>query len=537
MKYTTLALIVLVASACAGGGSSGADAVGGSSGADAVGGSSGADAVGGSSGADAVGGSSGADAQADAPMAPDAPPTGGPGYTRPPAGDPVSDEELSEVTALYLDLLEKTRYFAATAERVHGWPRSDPEGRYWYGTWWNGVTVTKTDGEVTYLHKESGSDNNGLRTGPILAAACYAHALWGDQEDLVRELLRGFNSWSMAWDRPGYETDGLLSRAAYPTSVTDTDHGGTIHIDYSLNRPGVELDEEDPPTYYIHNPESPHWGDLWVKNTRSKDDIGHMLQALAVLPACTAAPSAALAEDLALAAARYRAWCRKVEDDGYAIATLDADWTEYFPPNDLAVYDDTAADLECKGRLAIRLFGRDDPGDLDCGNGISILDEEWGLKNDFHQINRSHQEAAAAIAFLRGQPEIGDRMLDGLAWRLDRIMDAREADPEGYGGPHDQDLVELMVYSAAAGLPLTSREVRFVHDRIREAHASYTAEALLPGYDVLDPSTPDGTYPYNPGGAGFFWRDLGVPLGTCASPWANPASMPVFDCAQVKAAF
>ncbi len=460
--------------------------------------------------------------------------TSGPSFIRPEAGEPVPPEEITEVTALYLDLLAKTRYFDATAERVHGWPQSDPEGRYWYGTWWSGVTVTKEGGEITFLHGDQGADNNGMRTGPIFASACYAHALWGDREDLVRELLRGFNSWSMAWDRPGYDTDGILCRAAYPVSITDTDHGGTINIDYSLNRPGNALDEEHPPTYYVHNPDNPHWGDLWVKNTRSKDDIGHMLHGLAMLPACTTAPSDGLVEDLAMADERYRAWCRKVEDDGYAIATLDGDFNEYIPFGDLAFYDNTVADLECKSKLAIRLFGRDDAGDFDCGNGISILDEEWGLKNDFHQINRSHHEAAAAIAFLRGQREVGDAMLEGLAWRLDKILDAKEEDPEGYTGPHDQDLAELVVYSASAGLPLTWREVRFVHDRIREAHASYVTEDKLPGYDILNPNTPDGAYPYNPGGSGFFWRDMGNALGTCASPWANPTSKPTLDCEQVR---
>lgn len=458
----------------------------------------------------------------------------GPSFTRPEAGEPVPPAELAEVTALYLDLLARTRYFDATAERVHGWPRSDPEGRYWYGTWWSGVTVTKAGGMLTFLHGDQGADNNGMRSGPILAAACFAQALWGDREDLVRELLRGWNSWAMAWERPGYDTEGLLSRAAYPESVTDLDHGIPILIDYSLNRPGVDLDEPSPPSLYVHNPENPYWGDLWVKNKRSKDDIGHMLHALAMLPACSPPASQGLAEDEALAEDLYRAWCRKVEDDGWRIATFDPDWNEVLPPEDLAVYDNTVADLECKSRLAIRLFGRDDPGTLDCGNGISLLDEQWGLKNDYHQINRSHHEAAAAIAFLRGQPMVGDRMLEGLAWRLDTIFDARETDPDGYKGPHDQDLVELVLDSAAAGLPLTWREVRFVHDRIREAHASYVSEERLPAYDLTGSGTPDGDYPFEPGGAGIFWRDLGTSLGTCASTWRNPASRPLLDCDLVR---
>lgn len=455
-----------------------------------------------------------------------------PPFIRPENGEPVDMETISAVTVKYLELLEKTRYFDATNERVHGWPRSDPDGRYWYGTWWSGVKVIKKDGKVTFQHKADGSDNNGMRTGPILSATCFAQALWGNQGDLVRKLVRGFNSWSLAMDRDSVPNDGhLLSRAHYPVSIDSTDDGVEYTIDYSLNRPGVDLDEFLPPSIYVHNPDNPWWGDVWVKNKRSKDDIGHMLEAIAILPGCTVDSDADFRADLDLLEDRYTTWCRSVENNDWGIVTIDEDWQEYTPIEDLAHYIEI---VECKSRLALRLYGRADPGELDCGNGITPADEQWVIKNDFHQINRSHHRAATAMAFLREDHDTAHAMLDGLAWRLDTIFDAR-AEPDVYEGPHEQDLAESVVMSATVGVPLTWREVRFLHDRIEEAHASYLSDGMLPHYRVFDPQTPDGEYQYNPSGQGLFWRYLATPLGLCASPYLNPTSKPVLDCDRVRA--
>jgi hypothetical protein len=459
-------------------------------------------------------------------------------FVRPQVGDPVSAEELLEVTELYLDLLKQTRYFQATNERVHGWPSSDPQGRYWYGSWWSGVQIRKQDGMVTYWHGPTGSDNNGMRSGPILASACYAHSLWGGQEELVRKLVRGFNSWGLAMQRESMPDQRvLMARSAYPESIETEIAGVPVLIDYSENRPGVPDNPEDPkpPAYYIHNPDNPHWGDIWVKSKRSKDDQGHMLQAMALLPGCTGEAGLDWAEDLELMEGLYGEWCRLVEDDGWRIATVDHDWNLYWPQEDLAAYI-ALANTECKAMLALRLYGRGNEGDLLCGDGLAPLDEEWGIKNDFHQIQRSYHEAAIAVAFYRGRPDLAAELMAGLAWRLDRIFDAREDVTTPYKGPHEKDLAELVVNSAAVGVPLTWREVRFLHDRIREAHASYVTEARMPTYRIFSPDTPDGQYAFSPDAEGFFWRLLGAPLGTCASPYRSAVSMPVLDCERVRSA-
>ncbi len=455
-------------------------------------------------------------------------------FVRVQKGEPVSADELAEVTALYMELLVKTRYFAATNDRIHGWPADDPQQRYWYGSWWSGVSVTKAGGEVTYLHGDQGADNNGMRTGPIVAGVCYAQALWGGQEELLRKLIRGFNSWILAMERVSLPDQRvLMTRASYPESVDTTLHGVPLHIDYSLNRPGKDLQEEKPPSLYVHNPDNPYWGDIWIKSKRSKDDIGHMLQAMAMLPACSQSQDPGLAEDLAKLEELYVPWCKGVEDDGWRIVTVDPEWNLFWPQEDLAAYI-ALGNAECKSMLAIRLYGRGDEGDLECGDGLSMVDEEWGIKNDFHQIQRSYHEAAVAIALMKKRPDLAAELMVGLAWRLDKVFDAMEKSPETYNGPHDQDLAELVANSAAVGLPLTWREIRYLHDRIKEAHAAYLAPERAAGYDLFNPATPDGTYGFDLDGPGFFWRLLAAPLGSCASPYVHPEAHPLLDCATVK---
>jgi len=326
----------------------------------------------------------------------------------------------------------------------------------------------------------------------------------------------------------------LLGRASYPEPVNSTDGGKEFFIDYSLTRPG-DVGEFDglPPSIYVHNPDNPHWGDIWIKNKRSKDDIGHMLHAIAALPGCTDDATEEMSAELDYLEEAYGEWCRRVEDDDWRIATVDEEWNVYFPNEDLAFYIQILG-AECKSMLAIRLYGRAEAGPLDCGNGVDYFDEEWGLKNDYHQIQRSYHEAAASLAFMRGHHELGNAMLEGLAWRIDKILDAMDSDP-GYKGPHEQDVAELIVVSATSGLPLTWREVRFLHDRIEEAHAGYLADHMIPHYNVFEPDTPDGEYAYNPSSGGFFWRVLGTVLGTCGSPYVNSTSKPLLDCDMVKA--
>lgn len=454
---------------------------------------------------------------------------------RPEAGDPVSAEELTRVTDAYLDLLEAIRYFDFIDQRSIGWPASDPEGRYWYGSWWSGVNVVRTGQSVVFTHPDDGSDNNGLRTGPMLEGACYTLALAPSpaREQHVRKLVRGFSSWIMAMERTSTSTlPVMLTRAAYPRSVEYDEGVFHVRIDYDNNHPGLDSGASE----YVFLPDNPHWGELWVKNKRSKDDLGHMIRALAQLEACAPILSAEGRRDLDEVLARYRAFAQQVEADGFRIATYDRTRQVWIPIESLAILVQEV-NAECDAILTMRLLGHGDPGAWACGNGITDADQIISQINDHaRHIFWSFHHAAAHLAIISGAHDVGRELLLGLGARNDETLDRLERrDPPGQYNAND--FSGFMAHSANAGLPLTWREVRFLHQRLQEAHDAYVAEAAADSYRVLDPDGPDGTFPVEPPSYGFNFRELGVPLGTCVSPRRNPAGKPLLDCDRVRARF
>jgi hypothetical protein len=330
--------------------------------------------------------------------------------------------------------------------------------------------------------------------------------------------------------QPNDPAGTILTRASYPAAVTSTDHGRTVYIDYSLNRPGTD----NSATEYVHNPKNPYWGDIWVKNKRSKDCIGHMLRAIATLDDCATTFGADAQKDHGEMLASYSSWSKKVEADNWTIATYDKNLNVWLPPDTLAHFYGVG-NAECNAMLSIRLDGHGDPGGFNCGNGIHPL--EWIiLQNDHNgEIVRSFHEAAAKLALRANQPALAQAMLPGLALRIEEGLQFAAS---GSWPVHMEEghLWDLMLHSASTGVPLTWEEVRWLHKQIEKAHASYSAmdPAQL---KVFDPGTPDGTYVFTPDTSAIKFRSLALAIGTCVATYLNPATNPVLDCAHLKSAW
>jgi len=456
-------------------------------------------------------------------------------FTRPDTGTPLTQQELEDATDKLVALLVDTRYFDVVDERIHGWPSSAPG--FWYGTWWSGVTVTKTAGKVTYLHGAAGADNNGLRTAPYLEGACYAHLMWGKPltARLVRRIARGYSSWALSMRRSTADTAAtMLSRAQYPASVTSSEEGRDLFIDYSLNRPGTD----NGATEYVHLANNPTFGDVFVKNKRSKDDMGQIFRSLVQAQACAPRLDAAGQADLAQTKSLYAAWSKDVEAAGYGIATLDKAANVFTPPVTETLAHYTLIDnVECPGALMIRLLGHGDPGSLGCGSGISNTEKLVGsqLGNGTKQILRTHHEAAVNVALLTQQTAPALSLLGGLAERV--VSDVASASlPAPPADVNPTDIVSLVLHAANTGVPLTSTEVRFVHAHLASAWTTYRSPAAASTYRVFDAATPDGTYPYDPSGSGMSYSDIGLLIGSCASPYRNPTGRPLLDCKRLLAA-
>lgn len=451
-------------------------------------------------------------------------------YRRADVGRPVTAAELAAVTDHYLALLERTRWFDYVDARVHGWPESDPARRYWYATWWSGTGISVRNGRRSFEHVDVGAENNGLRTPQLMEGTCYSWLLYrnADDQHLVRRLMRGLSSWRLAMTRrPGDPEVGLLARASYPASIRDVARG--IDINYAPNRPGVDGGA----SRFVRVPDNPTWGDLWIQNQRSKDDMGHILRGVAALEACDGTftePGAQ--QDLVQMRLLYQQWAMRVESDGFRIATYDPGLAVVIPASQLATYFVTAG-IECHAQIALRLMWQFDPLGARCPTPTGVsADPTPGIRNDAMQIVRTHHEAAAALALITGRGALARTMLEGLAVRLETILGVYESgmSPDN---ARPTDVVQLMVESANLGVPLTSREVRWLHGQIEAAFAGYDTRG--PEWRVFDDDPPEGDYLFEPGGPGIDVKDLALLLGTCVAPYRNPNGRPLLDCARVRA--
>lgn len=450
-------------------------------------------------------------------------------YPRPDVGTPVTPTELATETDHYLALLDRTHWFDYVAQRAHGWPESDPGGHYWYATWWSGAGISLRSGALSFVHVDVGAENNGLRTPQLMEGACYAWLLFHDDRDqhLVRRLVRGLSSWRLAMQRNATDPEvGLDARAAYPMSIHDADRN--LDIDYDPDRPGVDGGA----SYFIHLPDNPTWGDLYVQAKRSKDDMGHVMRGVAAIDACDGMLTEAGGQaDIVQLRLLYEQWAQRVERDGFRIATLDAALNVVLPGGDLATY--FVPGIECHAQIALRLLSRNDPYGAMCSSPTGIsADPTPGVSSSSMQIVRSHHEAAAALALVTGQTDTARTLLEGLAARIEMILDVYDAGMMP-ANANPTDIVQLVLEAQNLGVPLTSREVRWVHAQLELAFAGY--DTTGPEWHTFDPGAPDGDYVLEPNGPGIDVKDLGLLLGSCVAPYRNPMGRPLLDCTRVAA--
>ena len=112
------------------------------------------------------------------------------------------------------------------------------------------------------------------------------------------------------------------------------------------------------------------------------------------------------------------------------------------------------------------------------------------------QILRSHHEAAAGMALVTGDTERARDLATGLARRMETTLTVLESGemPDNVR-PHD--IFQLIIESAVLGVPLTSREIRFLYAqlaRARTADPGFSAAGLW----AIALTLPQSRYPDDP---------------------------------------
>jgi len=352
---------------------------------------------------------------------------------------------------------------------------------------------------------------------------------------LVEQYSKGVSAQfaGMVWDSTDTART-IMARAVIPfdhTRVLDT--GDTVAVDYSAwRRPTDSWNRQT-----IRIPANPYWGEVWVRNMRSKDDLPNLFRA-GVWLGWTArfgldpnvrAAAARAHDDLARFAA-------DVIGHGYRIRTRGADGRVFVPQQDLAslaTYDFISPTGECTGKITLAQYAYARVLRNHCHTGYGSLYDLIAPQAHFYNlaIIRGFQMTALLTALTSNHNHTARRLMEGLEDRADDVF----AMSAGYGNTSPEKWREagavFLIQAAACGLPLTWSDVRLIHRQFGQALDTLDR---WPYWNLWDPSVPDGEYDYYPRLPIVGVETMGYLLEYCFSPFRNLSGAPCVDCDLVR---
>ena len=459
--------------------------------------------------------------------------------TRPQVGEPLTDMEISAFTTTMTSLWTSIGYVDWLSWTCHGVHPSNPDGLRDYALWWQDTQAYMEGDTVRFAHT-GGADNLALRTAKVLNNLLAGHLLTGDAQmgEVAAMLAKGFVALSLGME---WGDEDPLVRYLQARAIFTVDHsfalsdGRQVAVDYGP----VKTPKDDWNAATVNNPDNPHWGDIWVRNQRSKDDVPHMYRSVPMLMRAIAeSPDPDLVAACSEALEHLVGFAKDIVDSGYQIRTKGADGVAHVPVTesgaikDLAsfvLFDDFVPHGECNAKLGSALIATGGPLEHECGPGDGGFYEEAATTTHYfnYAIIRFFHVAAAYNALTFGQPDQARALLEGLIARADRVMHD-ETLPHFEDPVWWPDVAAFLVAAAAAGLPLTHEEARLVRDQYTLSADHY---AQFPSWDPWAAGLPDGPFDYKPPrGTAVRPTELMHLLEYCYSPLRNPAGAPLVDC-------
>ena len=498
------------------------------------------------------------DGSMDSGDLPDAqtPPVGLPfEFLRPDDGEPLSKQELTEFSEDLGHFLHEKDYFGFLLRSSHGVDAST--GKPSYAIWCSDVEAVKQGDVVTFRHKvlDQGGGHNIITSHSAILATAIAAAL--SQEDPEATELATLYCQGITATMKGmvHDADDPIEHIMARNIVTfnhqyTTRDGGKKAVDYSgwyspYSRWNCQRFQ------YLDNP---FWGSVWVTNVRSKDDVGNLLRAAALIQiAAEQATDEGLVSACGETLTYLQDFTADIVDNGYFIRTKDDQgvpfiFSQWEKPegmrqsddlDNFVTFDPLFPDAECNEKRACDWIGKGDGTLHDCGDGGANIWERVSLENNYPNINffRAYHLANLYQSLLHEDFDSAKQLLAGLVTRFEEDM---TYDFSHISVPPDRwhaDLAFALVRAASQGYPLTSKEVRLIHKYTRRALERL---ADWPRWDLWSAEIEDGTYDYKPprsasleDGTKEYWtgiEELGALIEYCWSPWKNPAGQPPVDC-------
>jgi hypothetical protein len=457
-------------------------------------------------------------------------------FTRPAAGAPPTAAETAAFTKALTGFWREKDLFTWMKRLAHGLDASYDAKMPDYTLWWGQVQAVKAGDTVTFRHGDW-DDNLTIEMSKLMNGVSAGYLATRDpaMRALVVGFAKGYSAFVRAMRWGGEAPDEFL----WARSIFNHDHsysidGRKVSVDYSpVRRRSIDWN-----AHTVPNQTNPSWGPIWVRNIRSKDDVPHILRvapwlARLVEDAPDADVRAAAAEALSFLQGFAKdtvahAYVMRSKEDGQ-VFVADGDLASY------GAYDVILPNGECDAKLTLSLLAGKGTNGLDCGSGVAAQFEAVSAQAHYYNVHiaRYFHLSALANALLLRQDGPAQALLAGLAQRAD----AMATDPMRPGVPTwDADRAAMLVASASTGLPLTGDEARLVQAQFTAAAGFYRA---WPYWDLWSAAIPDGTYPYAPAHGGADGEhpeieELTAFLEYCRSPWRNPATVEMVDCAVVN---
>lgn len=456
--------------------------------------------------------------------------------TRNDRGQPLSESEVAGFTISLTGLWKDVDYFRWVIRTSHGWDGS--QGKPDYSVWWEGVEADKSGDTVTFRHLGTwGPDNIMIPTSKVLSSAASGYLLTGDPAmgKVVEQYSKGISATMMAmvWNSAD-PLRSIMARAVLNNNHEYVQEGGRkTKIDYTLARqPSVDWN-----THTIELTDNPFWGDIWVKNMRSKDDVPHIYRADFFLRYVAEYGKDAWVRDAAAKALKdLQGFARDIVESGYHIRSKDENGNVFIPDQDLASfvdYDGVSKTAECNAKLATALIGFGDPMGNACASGSGGLYDDIAAKVHYYNraIIRGFHMDAVLHSLLARRNAAARELLLGLISRMDKEEalpdDQIYTSREEWNG----DFAVFLVQAAAAGVPLTSDEARLIHTYWLKAVGTMKAWNK---WNLWSPAVPDGAYyPYRPDDR-VGTSEIALLLEYCFSPVKNPTGSRFVDCDIVR---
>jgi hypothetical protein len=480
-------------------------------------------------------------------------------FQRTDEGEPQSAEDLADFSERMALFFHENHFFDWVLRMSHGVDVST--GLRDFRLWWSETHAVKENGHVSIIHNElaeHGGHNMMIPNAKLLASVASAYMITPNETvgALTEQYCKGVSSTMLGMVHDSEDPiRHLMARSVIMLNHTYQTHDGyEKNVDYS--NWFFSYDRWNCSRFQYA--ENPYWGEVWVTNTRSKDDLGYLFDTAGILAYVAARGKApevrsACAETLDL----LQAFSQDIVDNGYQIRTKDPDGVPYTPSNstgpseakteDLASFvfwDGIFPESECNHTQAAALMGYGDLRATNCSAFGGNPDYEvLAIRNNppNGHLFRSFHIAAIRLALINGLNERARTSLEGLEQRFIRDV---EMDLSRVATPPERwfrDIALSRLQAAAVGYPLTTEEILEIQSYFKVAVETYDAWAL---WNIWDASVPDGEYTWEPpssreeaNGQPTYWvsiQDMGLLFTYCASPFKNPAGAAPVDCSKLS---